>query len=334
MDCIKADFNTVWPLYEEAILQPKFDTTDFRLVKNDAISSLKQTEASPDAAIDKMANNVAFANRDYSKDPRGTIAIVNSLTAADVKAYYNSILTKSRMVIVVVADLDKATIERSVNALLAHIKQGTAFQWKQSFFRTYNNTFTSESRDLATNYVEGVTSGPELEAPDYYAFQMAMRIFANRHFLEIRSNNGLSYAPQAWFSPGSTSVAKFSVSTTQPDKYIAVFNKLVDSTKKNGFTAAELKDTKTSYLTSFYMGNETNAALAGSIVSNEILHGDWKRSITFMDKIKKVTLVDINNAFGKYIGNIVWVYQGDTKKVTPKLYTNGTVGTGDNPVSN
>jgi zinc protease len=124
------------------------------------------------------------------------------------------------------------------------IKQGAPFELKKSFFRAYKNTFSSEARDLATNYVEGITSGPEAGTPDFDAFQVAMRIFAERHFLDVRTNNGLSYAPQAWFSTGSTSVAKVSVSTTEPDKYIAVFDKLVAKVKAEGFKADEVANMK------------------------------------------------------------------------------------------
>jgi len=332
MNCIKTDFNTVWPLYIEAITQPSFDTTQFNRIKQDAINNLRANESNPDNGIDKLANKVAFAGRDYAKDPGGTPEIIKSLTAAETHAYYNSILTRSRMFIVVVADLDKAAIEQNVHALLVNIKKGAPFESKKEFFRVYNNTFTPEQRDLATNYVEGVTSGPQADAPDFDAFRIAMNIFAQRHFLDIRSNHGLSYAPQAWFSTGTTSVAKFSVTTTQPDKYIAVFNTLVDSTKQHGFTAEELANMKIQYLTSFYAKNETNQAQAGSIAGNQVLHGDWRRSQTVISDVKKITVEDINNAFSKYIGNIVWVYQGDIKKVTPKLYTSGTARP-DNPVS-
>jgi zinc protease len=332
MNCIKTDFNTVWPLYVETITEPGFDTTQFNRIKQDAINNLRARESNPDAGIDKLANKVAFAGRDYAKDPDGTPEIIKSLTAAETHAYYNSILTRSRMFIVVVADMDKAAIEQNVHTLLVNIKKGAPFESKKEFFRVYNNTFTPEQRDLATNYVEGVTSGPQADAPDFDAFRIAMNIFAQRHFLDIRTNHGLSYAPQAWFSSGSTSVAKFSVTTTQPDKYIAVFNNLVDSTKQHGFTAEELANMKIQYLTSFYAKNETNQAQAGSIAGNQVLHGDWKRSQTVIADVKKITVEDINNAFSKYIGNIVWVYQGDTKKVTPKLYTSGTAHP-DNPVS-
>ncbi|MDF2432955.1 MAG: zinc protease [Mucilaginibacter sp.] len=332
MNCIKPDFDNVWKLYAEAITQPRFDTSEFKRIKQDAINSLKARESQPDAAIDKFANKVAFAGRDYSKEPQGTQAIIEKLKADETRAYYQSILTRSRIFIVVVADLDRSVIESKVKEMLAGIKRGAPYELKKSFFRTYKNTFSSEPRDLATNYVEGITSGPQLDAPDFYAFSVAMRIFANRHFLDIRTRNGLSYSPRAWFNTGTTSVAKFAVSTTQPDKYIAVFDRLVDSTKTHGFTAAELADMKVTYLTGFYYKNETNVAQASSIAANEVLHDDWKRSLTLMEDIKKLKLEDVNTAFRNYIGNIVWVYQGDTKKVNPVLFTNGTIKKPDNPV--
>jgi len=334
MSCIKGDFDTVWPLYAEVITEPKFDTAEFSRNKGDMISYIKRRESSPDAAIDMMANKTAFANRNYALDPYGTVDVVSKLTAGETKAYYHSILTKSRMLIVVVADLDRATIEKNVKGMLANIKPGSPFQMKESFFRVYNNSFKAEQRDLATNYIEGVTSGPELDAPDFYAFQLAMRIFWNRGYQEIREKHALTYTPQEYFAPGSTSSAKFEVTTTRPNDYIAVFNNLVDSTKKSGFTGTEVTNMKTKFLTSYYMGNETNASLASAIASNEILHNDWRRAMTVMNNVNKLTVDDINNAFRKYIGNIVWVYQGDPKKVNPLLYTNGTTKAGDNPVSN
>jgi predicted Zn-dependent peptidase len=160
-----------------------------------------------------------------------------------------------------------------------------------------------------------------------------MRIFSNRHFLDVRTNNGLSYAPQAWFSNGTLAVAKFSVSTTEPDKYITVFDKLVDKVKTEGFNAEEVADMKVTYLTGFYYKQETNSAQAASLVSNEVLFNNWHRSLTLVSDVKKLTAEQVSDAFRKYIGNVVWVYQGDPKKVDPLKFTNGTLRKADNPVS-
>ncbi len=333
MNCIKSDFDDVWPLYAEAITLPSFDPKEFARIKQDAINNLKETEGRPDAAIDKFANKVAFEGRDYAKDPEGTVDIISKITPEEAKAYYRSILTRSRMLIVVVANLDKTTIEQKVSQLLGTIKQGAPYELKKSFFRAYKNTFSAEQRDLATNYVEGITSGPEAGTPDFDAFNVAMRIFANRHFLDVRTNNGLSYAPQAWFSYGSVSVAKFAVSTTQPDKYIAVFDTLVDKVKTEGFKPEEVADMKVTYLTGFYYRQETNSEQAASLATNEILFNNWRRSLTLVNDVKKLTVEEVNDAFRKYIGNIIWVYQGDPKKVNPLNYTNGTLHKADNPVN-
>ncbi len=334
MNCIKGDFNIVWPLYTEALTQPRFDEKEFARVKQDAINNLKAQNSQPDAAINKYAEQVAFAGRDYAKDPMGTVESLQSFTAAATKAYYQSILTRGRMVVVVVADLDKAEIESKVKAMLDGIKPGAPFTLKKSSFRIYKNTFTSTPKELATNYVEGITSGPQPGTPDFNAFQVAMRIFYDRHFLDVRTNNGLSYAPGAYFSGGATSSARFIVSTTQPDAYIKVFDQLVERIKTGGFTEAEVKDMKITYLTNFYYKQETNSAQAASIAANEVLHDNWKRSLTMVDDVKKLTTDDVNNAFRKYIGNVSWVYQGDTKKVNPILFINGTIKKPDNPVSN
>ncbi len=323
MNCIKMDFDAVWPLYAEAITIPKFDEKEFLRIRQDAVNTLKEQDSQPDAAIDKYADKVAFAGRDYAKDPYGTADVIQKLSAEETKAYYHSVLTRSRLTIVIVADLDRTVIEQKVSQLLAAIKPGAPFHLKKDFFRAYKNSFAAEKRDLATNYVEGVTSGPTPGMPDYNAFNIAMRIFGNRHFLYIRTKNGLSYAPQSWFASGSTSSAKFAVSTTQPDKYIDVFYKLVDTVKTAGFTDEEVKNMKVTYLTGFYYRQETNQAQAASLVANEVLFDNWRRALTLVDDVKKLTLTEVNDAFRKYIGSTVWVYQGDPQKVTAQNYING-----------
>ncbi|MBE7174873.1 MAG: insulinase family protein [Mucilaginibacter polytrichastri] len=333
MNCVKSDFDVVWPLYVEALTQPKFDEKEFARIKDNALSRLKSMESQPDFAVNKLADKTAFAGRNYAKDPSGTTASLTPLTVQETKTYYQSLLTRSRLLIVVVADLDKSVIEQKVKAMLDGVKAGAPFALKKESFRAYKNTFASEPRAIATNYLVGTTSGPLPGTPDFNAFNVAMRIFYDRHFLEVRTNNGLSYAPGAYFSNGATSVARFTVSTTEPDKYIAVFDKLVDQVKGKGFTEDEVKNMKISYLTGFYYKQETNSAQASSLASNEVLHNNWKRSLTLADDVKGLTLNDVNNAFRKYIGGITWVYLGDTKKVNPVLYTNGTLKKGDNPVS-
>lgn len=324
LNCIKSDFETVWPLYAAALSTPLFDKREFERVKQDAINTIRANESNPDAAIDNMSRQNAFAGKKYAIDPAGTVASVTTLTAEVVKQYWKTLLKRSRMVIIIVGDLDKEMVRTKVSALTSQIEQGLPFRSVKESYAPVANTFKPMMRDNATNYVQGITAGPQPGTPEFNAFVLAMRIFSNRHFIEIRSKNGLSYAPGAWFSAGTTSYANIYVTTTEPDKYIAVARQLIDEVKKNGFTAEELKNEKTGYLTGIYYRQETNEAQANSLASNEVIHGNWRRSSTINDDMKKVSVADINNAFKKYITNITWSYQGDPKKVNPALYTQKT----------
>jgi zinc protease len=321
LNCINSDFDTVWPLYTDALTAPRFDAKEFDRIKQDAINNLRANESSPDNAINKLAKQTAFAGTNYAKEPQGTVPSITALTVAETKKYWESLFTRSRIVIVVVADLDKASIEQKVKDLLAKVPAGKPFVEQKKSYTPATNSFKEEERANATNYVRGIASGPLPGSADYNAFSLAMNIFSSKHFLEVRSKYGLSYAPQAWFSGGTTPYANLSVTTTDPDKYIAVARGLIDKVKKDGFTEAELKNEKTGYLTGIYYRNETNEAQAASLASNEVLHGDWKRSIKIKEDVDKVTLQQLNAAFNRYMNNITWVYQGDPKKVNKTLYT-------------
>lgn len=324
MNCIKSDFNTVWPLYADAITVPLFDEKEFNRIRQDAINGLRAQESQPDFAISNMASQMAFAGKDNAKRPEGTVATLNKLTAAETKAYYSSVCTKNRMLIIVVGEIDKADLEQKISAMVTPLPEGKPFALKKETIAPAQNSFKAEKKELATNYIEGITGAPAPGTPDYNAFQLAMRIFSQRHFLEVRTKNGLSYAPGSWFDGSATPSAHISVSTTDPNKYIAVAKALIEKTKKEGFTDDELRNIKTQYLTGFFYRQETNNAQANSIAANEVLHNNWKRALTISDDMKKVSLSELNSVFNKYISNMVWAYQGNPAKANPALFTGNT----------
>lgn len=321
MNCIKSDFDAVWPLYVDALTIPKFDAKEFERIKQDAVTSLRAQESNPDFSIRKMARQLAFAGKNYAKEPQGTIEIVNSLTPAETKKYFQSIFIRSRIVIVVVGDMDKNELEEKLKGLLSKIPMGAPFKLKKESYTPSANTLKSSEKELATNYIVGITGAPLPGTPDYNAYVIAMRLFQQRHFVEIRTKNGLSYAPQAGLSGGLTPYANIGVSTKDPNKYVAVARQLIEKIKKEGFTADELKNAKSRYITQVYYQQETNNAQAAALASNEVVHGNWRRANTIKDDLKQVTLEDLNRAFNKYVTNITWAYQGDPKKVDPTMYT-------------
>ncbi|HVF80548.1 MAG TPA: pitrilysin family protein, partial [Flavisolibacter sp.] len=321
LNCIKGDFETVWPLYAEALTLPKFDAKEFARIKEEAINHVREEESNPDAALQKMAMETAFKGMDYAKSSNGTVESIQKLTPAVTKAYLQSILTRSRMFIVVVGDIEKEDLQKKMEALIAKIPQGKPFVLKRTTYSPQVNSFVAQKKEVATNYVMGVSSAPDATSKDYYAGLLASKMFYDKAFLEVRTNNGLSYAPAAYINSSLTPFSAMYVTTKEPDKYIAVARNMVEQLKKDGFPADDVKNTKTTFTTYQYYQNETNQSLARMVSNSELLQGDWRKAFTIKEELQTVTPQDINRVFNRYIGKFTWVYQGDPKAVNQTLFT-------------
>lgn len=321
LNCIKSDFETVWPLYVDALTAPRFDEKEFARIKTEAINSLRQMESNPDASLQRMAMQVAFKGMDYAKFSSGTIENIQKLTLQETKAYYKSLLTRSRIFMVVVGDISKEDLQKKITALAAKIPEGKPVVLKRVSYIPAANTFVPKQKDNATNYIMGISSAPQANTKDYYPSTLASGMFYDKMFLEVRTNNGLSYAPAAYITSGLTPYSVMYVTTKDPDKYVAVARNLVDNIKKNGFPADDVKNMKNTYATYQYYNNETNGSLCSMVANSELIQGDWHKAFTLKEDLRPVTPADVNKVFNKYIGNFTWVYQGDTKQVTPALFT-------------
>ncbi|HMG69418.1 MAG TPA: pitrilysin family protein [Chitinophagaceae bacterium] len=321
LNCIKSDLETVWPLYVDALTLPKFDAKEFDRIRNEAINNLREMQSNPDADLQKMAMETAFKGMDYAKLPGGTIDNLKKFTPAETKSYYKSILTRSRIFIVVVGDLSKDDLQKKLTALLDKIPEGKTFELKRASYSPQANSFIAMPKAVATNYVMGISSAPAANSKDYLPAALASGMFYDKMFLEIRTKNGLSYAPAAYITSGLTPYSVMYVTTKEPDKYIAVARNTVDKLKKDGFPADDVRNMKTTYATYQYYQNETNQSLCSMVAYSEIESGDWHRAFTLKEDLQPITQAEVNSVFNKYIGNFTWVYQGDSKLVTPTLFT-------------
>lgn len=167
LNCIKSDFATVWPLYVDALTIPKFDAKEFERIREEAINDLRQQESNPDADLQKMAMQTAFKGMDYAKSSAGTIENLKKFSPAETKSYYKSILTRSKIFIVVVGDIAKDELQKKIAGLVAKIPQGKPFELKRVAYAPTGNTFVPRQKDVATNYIMGISASPSAKSKDY-----------------------------------------------------------------------------------------------------------------------------------------------------------------------
>lgn len=312
MTCISRFFNQGWDLFASAVANPVFEPREIDMLKEKIISGIKQSESDPDDRIEQLTMQNAFAGTPYATNPTGEEATLSKVTASDIKSYYyNTLLNKNRMFMVIVGKITKEEVTKKILASFAALP---AKPYKPALLPGPKETgkLLVEQRQLATNYITASIDAPKLNSPDYLPFRLAISHLSNRLFREIRTKRNLSYAPYAYTTTRLMPYAVMYVSTTEPKASVEVMLEQLKDLRDNGFAEEELLSGKSNFITSNYMKEESSSAIASALGNAEVM-GDWRIADEAAERINKVTLTQMNAVLKKYINTIRWSYLGDQK---------------------
>jgi predicted Zn-dependent peptidase len=310
MTCIKANWDKSFELFRDVVMSPGFDENEYGILKEQLIAAAKQEESDPDQHLVNIAMDNVFKGRSYSKIPNGTAETLSSITLEDIKSHFNAAVCKKRVFLVVVGNVDENDLVSKIGEAFGKMKDGTASK-SESRVQITKPSVVIEDRDIATNYILGIMSAPNMATEEGIAMRIGMNILRDRYFVELRTKRSLSYAPQAGYNTSriSNPYNSIYISTLDPKQSIDVMVEEINKIKKDGFTEKELSDKKQTFLTRYFMGEETSSAQAATLGLFE-LAGDWQRAISFTEDVNKADLKLVNNTFTKYTGAIRWTYLG------------------------
>jgi zinc protease len=317
----RGNFDRSWDIFTDVSLRPSFTPEDVERVRNRIVLSLRDDADTPDSYLQVLQARVAYAGHPYLNDPRGSADVVSRLTAQDLRAYHKQIMQTSRLLLVVVGDLDPQLIRQRIAASFGKLPVGNYRPSPLPELSFNASTVEVTPRELPTNYVQGVFTAPGLAAPDVYPMRVASSILQNRVFVEVRAKRNLSYAPEAFLWSQGSNLGGISVSSTDANQSVRLMLEEIARLQREPISQDELKGTVQHYLTRYYLGQETNAAQAGELAQAEILGGGWRNSTLFMDKLGAVTPADVQRVAQKYMRNIRFVVLGNPKSVDTKVFT-------------
>ncbi|MFD2164457.1 M16 family metallopeptidase [Paradesertivirga mongoliensis] len=313
MNCISRFFDEGWGLFADAVTNPVFEEKELEMLKEKLISGIKQSESDPDERIEQLTIKNTFGGTPYAIDPIGEETTLAKLSAAEVKDYYyNQLLNKNRMFIVVVGKISKEEVIKRITASFASLPAKAYNPVKYTFPNTANGKLLTEERALATNYITGSFNAPAVASNDYLPYRLAVSALSNRLFREIRTKRNLSYAPYAHSVNRLMPYSVMYVSTTDPKASVEVMVEELRDLRDNGFSEEELSSGKSGFITNNYMKEESTGAIAAALGNAEVL-GDWRIADETAERITKVTLAEMNSVLKKYVSTIRWSYLGDKK---------------------
>jgi zinc protease len=207
-------------LVQEILLEPRFDESEFSLLKSATIARLRQQEADPNSVARNTYNELIYGkNNIRSKNNLGTVSSVEKITLEDVKAFYNNYISPSVAKMLVVGDISKENVTNSLASLDNNwtAKKVTIPEYK-----------TPEAPEKPTVYFYDIPNAkqsvlqfgaPALAAndDDFYAANVMNYIlggggFASRLTQELREGKGYTYGIRSGFS-GTKAKGAFTISS-------------------------------------------------------------------------------------------------------------------------
>ncbi|HEY5544738.1 MAG TPA: pitrilysin family protein [Gemmatimonadaceae bacterium] len=315
----RATLDSTWSILASRITEPRFDSTEVALIRRQLIAGVRQRQDSPDALIEFVADSFAFNGHPYAIPPSGTESSLARVTLQDLQRYQDTQVVKSRMLLVVVGNVQKTEVERLVRGTLARLPAGS-YRWTlpDTLPRSRSGAVTI-NRDLPTNYILGLYPGPRADSPDYHALRIATAILSGQLFSEIRSKRNLTYAVDAPFIERAVSAGGLYVTTIAPDLTLDVMRRELLDLQTGTVDPRALERLILQFITQYFLDNESGAQQADFLARAELFYGDFRRADRFVDELRAITPADIQRAALRYMRDVRFVFIGDARQAPIRI---------------
>lgn len=313
-------FNTSWQIFTDVALRPSFTKEDVALVQERQVVSLSDDTDNPDVYLQKLQERVAYAGHPYVNSTGGTPETVSKLTPEDLRRYHTKLMETSRLLLVIVGDLTLPEVRDLVTASFGKLPRGNYKPEVVPQLAFEKSSVEVTPRDLPTNYIQGLFTAPSLTSPDIYAMRVASSLLRDRVFEEVRVKRNLSYAPDAFLRTQAANVGGLYVTAVDANQSIRLMLNEITRLQTEPVSSDDIHAVIAQYLTTYYLGQETNAAQAGELAQYELIGGGWRNSVDFLERLPVVTPTDIQRVSQKYMRNIRFVVLGNPKSVDTGVF--------------
>lgn len=246
-------------ILEEKLFQPKFDQTEFELMKKQQLEAIGNMSTQAGQMASFVYNRMIFGADNIMGYPLiGTQSTVSRLTIEDVKAYYRSMFSPNISRLIIVSDLSAQQISPKFTFLLNWKSTGAQLRSPASLLPKGEpgptKIFLYNKPEAAQSEIRIGRLGMPFDATgEFYKAQMMNYElggnFNSRINLKLREEKGWTYGAGAQFSGTAytgTYTAYAGVRWDASDSSVAEFVKTIRDYANNGITPEELDFTKKS----------------------------------------------------------------------------------------
>jgi len=312
-------FDSTFVVLADRIMNPTLEEREVEQVRSQLLNAVRQRRDSPDALLEYLADSVAYPGHHYAIPPSGTEESLAAITVEDLKNFQRDNMVSSRMLLVIVGNVERADVERLIASTLGTLPKGDYSWTMPPPPPDIPSSMYVEARPLPTNYILGYFNGPPASSSDYAALRIASAVLGGRLFHEVRVRRNLTYAIDVPFVERSYASGGLYVTTVSPDTVMAMMRIGIEELQTGRIDPGGLAQLVQGFIVQYFMDNETNADQADFLARAQVYRGDWRSADRFVDELRAVTPGDIQRVARGYMHDVRFAYIGDPRRIREEM---------------
>ncbi len=302
----------------ELILHPQFSPEEIDKAKTDLLRSISMRKETPFRyAFYRLRKNF-FTSSPYSLSPEGEVKSIKSLTREEIKNFYFSrLLTSNNTIVGIGGKFQEEKARKFLERKFSRLEKGSRVKREKL-------KFTRREKEESANFAESVVflafPIPPLNSPDLYSIEILQTYLSDQTsplFYHLRDEKALAYLVGSFTFQGWDEGMLVFYLFTGKNKLREAEQGLweeVTKLRKEGITGKELASLKSKLIRQKSESTETVDSLLFSSMLYELYGLGYLLPLQWEEKIKKVTLSDIQETIKKYIQpqtSFTYILQGE-----------------------
>ena len=302
--CLSEDFDSIFAMVADIVRRPLFDAAEVENRRAELLTAILQDEDDPGAvAIDVLMGRL-FAGHPYGRRPRGTQQTVNRITRDDLVAFHRTWFTPEGTTVVVVGDVDAAHVVRATEHEFGSWSVPRTAEPPPAAPPTpvKRDVVIVSMMNKAQTDVAYAFVGVRRADPEYYAAwvmnnALGQYALGGRLGDSIRERQGMAYyvysTLDASLSEGPLMI-RAGVAASDVNRTLASVDRELTLVRDEGLTPKEFEESKSYLRGSIPRQLETDAGIAGFLLSAEFHGLGTDHDARLPDLIAAVSLDEVN----------------------------------------
>jgi zinc protease len=335
LNCLKDDFNDVFAVFMDVLLNPEFRADKIDLAKRQAYAGIARRNDD----ISSIAHRESLVLGYGKASPLARYAEYSTVAAVsreDLLAWHKNYVHPNNMIVGVTGDFDPKQMEAKLRQAFEPLPRGSqAEEPNLAITPAKPGIYYVAKEDVNQSDIRLVGLGIERRNPDYFAVTVMNEVlgggFSSRLFKSIRTRQGLAYSVgggvgTAWDHQGLDVFDAGTKSATTGETVTSLKKEIADMIAAPA-TEVEIKRAKDSILNGFVFNYDTPEKVLRERMSYEFYGYPADFLERFRAGIEKVTPADVESVAKKYLhpGNMPVLVVGNPGEVEPQLVSLGPV---------